>query len=71
MAKAWNILGQQSSESVLYEGAALWCLGAFAVLTYLLKDNASVKKNPREADMDVLTHSTVFILPFFCQHKRP
>lgn len=42
MAKAWNILGQQSSESVLYEGAALWCLGAFAVLTYLLKDNGSV-----------------------------
>lgn len=66
MAKAWNTLGQQSSECILYEGPALWCLGAFP--TNLLKYNTSVKNTPKEADIDVVTPSvyyTVFILPFF------
>lgn len=69
MAKAWNILGQQCSEYILYEGPALWCLCAFP--TNLLKDNASVKNAPQEADVDVLTPSSLFTLPFFWSTQRP
>lgn len=65
MAKAWNILGQQSSGTVLYEGAALWCLGAFAVLTYLLKDNASVKKKPKRSRYGCTDSQYSVYLAFF------